>query len=190
MQTLANISRDTYMSTNRSIANRFTNFTIQRCLRIMFPSDVIFLPISALQDELALAMAMNDGINRPDLGEELICIDVEGEQQVVVDLEGYDLKGLGLSGLAHGSDRSDITLCSGKFGGVYWRVVGFADGSNQPKDAIQLMVSNTLEPVAAACMGFLELLRLPRAMREYDEALDAAEKCPDGDDYNNLMALA
>ena len=180
-------------TTAQSITNRstnFTDFTVQRCLRIMLPNDVVYLPISALQDELALAMAMNGGTHRPDLGEELICIDVDGVEQVVVHLEGYDLKGLGLSGLAHGSDRSDITLCSGKFGGVHWRVNGFADGSNQPKDAIQLMVSDTLEPAAAACLGFLELLRLPRAMREYDEALDAAEKAPDGDDYNELMALA
>lgn len=173
-----------------SITNRFTDFTVQRCLRIMLPNDLVYLPISDLQDDLALAMVTNGGINRHDLGEELICIDVDGVEEVVVDLEGYDLKGLGLSGLAHGSDRSDITLCSGKFGGVHWRVVGFVDGSHKPKDAIQLMVSDTLEPVAAACRGFLDLLRLPRAMHAYDDALDAAEKAPDGDDYNELMALA
>ncbi|MNO02726.1 hypothetical protein D3C81_2232140 [compost metagenome] len=52
------------------------------------------------------------------------------------------------------------------------------------------MVGDSEDIIRSACMGLEALVRLPTAMRAHNDKISAAEKAPDGEDYNTLLDLA
>ncbi|KPC02053.1 Uncharacterized protein AC501_3339 [Pseudomonas amygdali pv. lachrymans] len=119
------------------------------------------------------------------MGLSLLSVEADGVDGVVVAAEGSEIYDI-----AHKADRTEISLCSGEYGGLYWRILAFVDGSTNPEDAYQMMVGDCESTVRSASAGLQGLVSLPQAIRMQSEKLDADEKAPDGDDCNDFLKLA
>lgn len=167
-------------------AIKFTSFSVAPCIRVNYENDVVYRTIHPLQEPSALAsVASLNCFDDHEMGVSLVCVEADGVDGLVIaheESEIYDI--------AHGADRTDISLCGGEYAGLYWRILAFVDGSTNPEDAYQMMVGDCESTVLAACAGLQLLVTLPQAIRKHSEKLDADEKSPDGDDYNDLLKLA
>lgn len=171
---------------NAPHALKFTSFSVAPCIRVNYDNDVVYRTIHAQQEPAALAsVASLNCFDDHEMGLSLISVEADGVEGLVVAREESEIYEI-----AHGAERSDISLCSGEYGGLYWRILGFVDGSANPEDAYQMMVGDCESTVRLACAGLQGLVALPRAIRQHSEKLDADEKAPDGDDYNALLKLA
>lgn len=164
----------------------FTSFSVQRCIRIKYETDVVYRPIHAQQNEAILQMlAGQTSLRTPAVNLELITVEIDGDEQVLIDQEDGEF-----FNIAHGSCEHGIYLSSGTFEGVYWRVLGFVDGSDSLRDAMQLVVGDCEASIRSTCMGLQALVRLPTAIRAYNDKINREETAPDGGDYNALLELA
>lgn len=169
---------------------QFTAFSVQHCLRVNYPNDVQYRPIHPMQTWAALHSV--DGLTSFDEAERAMELSLsllsvknaEGEGVVVASerCEAYQI--------AHGGECEEISVCGGEYGGHYWRILAFVEGSDKAEDAYQMMIGDCEEVVRAACQTLQGLLNLPNAMRKHSEALNKAEVSPDGSNYNELLELA
>ena len=173
-------------SANAPLAIKFTSFSVAPCIRVNYDNDVVYRTIHPQQEPSALAsVASLNCFDDREMGLTLVSVEAEGVDGLVVAPEGSEIYDI-----AHGADRTEISLCSGEYGGLYWRILAFVNGSTNPEDAYQMMVGDCESTVRSACAGLQGLVSLPQAIRMHNDKLDADEKCPDGDDYNDLLKLA
>lgn len=167
-------------------AIKFTSFAVAPCIRVNYNNDVAYRTIHPQQEPAALAsVASLNYFDDHEMGLSLVSVETDGVDGLVVAPEGSEIYDI-----AHGADRSEISLCSGEYGGLYWRILAFVDSSTSPEDAYQMMVGDCESTVRAACAGLQGLVSLPQAIRMHSAKLDADEKAPDCDDYNDLLKLA
>lgn len=171
---------------NAPQAIKFTSFSVAPCIRVNYDNDVVYRTIHPQQETSALAsVASLNCFDDREIGVSLVSVEADGVDGLVIAHEGSEIYDI-----AHGSDSTEISLCSGEYGGLYWRILAFVDGSTNPVEAYQMMVGDCESTVRSACAGLQGLVSLPQAIRKHSEKLDADEKSPDGDDYNDLLKLA
>ncbi|RMM39042.1 hypothetical protein QO021_30150 (plasmid) [Pseudomonas amygdali pv. lachrymans] len=167
-------------------AFNFTSFSVEPCIRVNYDNDVVYRTIHPQQETAALAsVASLNCFDDLEMGLSLLSVEADGVDGVVVAAEGSEIYDI-----AHKADRTEISLCSGEYGGLYWRILAFVDGSTNPEDAYQMMVGDCESTVRSASAGLQGLVSLPQAIRMQSEKLDADEKAPDGDDCNDFLKLA
>lgn len=174
------------MTTTRQDATKFSSFAVTRCIRVDYENDVVYRTIHPMQDEAVLSTVANlNCFDESSMGMSLVSVEADGVDGMVVasvNCEAYDI--------AHGSNRSDITLTNGEYAGIYWRILGFVGGDEKFEDSYQMMVGDHEETIRAVCAGLQSLVSLPAAIRHHMDNLSLKRKAPNGDDYNELIALA
>lgn len=161
----------------------FTQFQVQRSMRLVGLQGDYLLPIDARQDEAVLApIALQDALYCADSRLHLIVNEIDGQQFAMIVQEGDEL-----CDLAGSFTDPGCSLPSAEFGGVVWQVQGFA--SDKPDDAFTLTSGNDEAGIRNICAAMQALVDAWDKLRKYNDKLNAAGRAPDGNDFNMVLEM-
>lgn len=162
---------------------QFTEFDVQRVIRLEGEYGESFVQIDARQDESVMATIVgHSGIFDKTSGLHVIVNELGGEQFAMVVHQAHELYELAESCTDEGG-----TLPVGAYGGVVWQVHGHT--SDKPAVPFTLLSGDDDGTVHDVCAALQSMIDIQNKVRAYNESLNDAEKSPDGDDYNAVLKL-
>lgn len=173
------------IANTRTEGLQFLKFEVERCIRIVVENGERCLPVDSRQVEAVLApIALDESLDSHGVPLHLIQTESNGKTFALVAGEDDDLY---VHALDCPEDDYSITFSCGEYGGVVWRVIGYL--SDRPDDGIQMSTGNDEKTVRQICSVLQSMVVMHAQVKTYNDRLNAEEKTPGGDDYNNLLDI-